>query len=357
MPGANDVDSAADGQYLTLKPKELVFLLEDLVAKLSFKLPAPSAFAGFPGRAPNTSIHRNLDITQSVKVWKKVTKLIPFLCNHMEDISAYYQAPLSKSKAQANPDDSLAIQTAFVDSFDRFTEDGLVIRASLKHLMACLNFVFGWSEASTSNNRSLLQEAFEDIALKIAAGSSTAASTQRAASEALEGAFRYFTNYAESLPSIECAVELIKILTNLTTFAPRQSVKKRFEEKIASLSKGFLSKEWLGPDRQRIKGPQCLKDLQFLAETYISQSPDDIQATEDLTIHGLGEVITCLTSQEKGASATAASATYASIDKSSFPVIYRCVLKSLASLAKVTPRCDKSPSINSLAHSLARHFR
>ena len=73
------------------------------------------------------------------------------------------------------------------NSFSSFlTEDGLVIRASLKHLMACLNFVFGWSEASTSNNRSLLQEAFEDIALKIAAGSSTAASTQRAASEALE---------------------------------------------------------------------------------------------------------------------------------------------------------------------------
>jgi len=219
---------------------------------------------------------------------------------------------------------------------DRFTEDGLAIRASLKHLMSCLNSVFGWSEASTSSNRSVLQEAFENIAAKIAAGSSTAASTQRAASDALEGAFRYFTNYAESLPSIESAVELIKILANLTTFAPRQSVKKRCEEKIASLSKLFLSREWLGPDRQRIRGPQSLKDLQFLAESYISKSPDDIQATEDLTIHGLGEVITCLMTQEKGASTPATSSTFASIDKGSFPVIFRCVLMSLASLTKVT---------------------
>lgn len=66
------------------------------------------------------------------------------------------------------------------------TEDGLAIRASFKHLMSCLNSVFGWGEASTSANRALLQEAFENIAVKIAAGTSTAASTQRAASEALE---------------------------------------------------------------------------------------------------------------------------------------------------------------------------
>ena len=48
--------------------QELLFLLEELVLKLTFKLPAPSAFGGFPGRAPNVSIHRNLEMTQANKV-------------------------------------------------------------------------------------------------------------------------------------------------------------------------------------------------------------------------------------------------------------------------------------------------
>ena len=65
-------------------------------------------------------------------------------------------------------------------------EDGLAIRTCFKHLIACLNFVFGWGEASSSNHRSQILEVFESIASKIAAGASTGASTQRAASEALE---------------------------------------------------------------------------------------------------------------------------------------------------------------------------
>ena len=52
------------------------------------------------------------------KVWKKVTKLIPFICNHMEDISAYYQEPLSKSKVPkvsfASLHSFLFIRTQFV---------------------------------------------------------------------------------------------------------------------------------------------------------------------------------------------------------------------------------------------------
>lgn len=330
-------DPPSNGQYMVLKPKELLFLLEELVLKLAFKLPAPSTFGGFPGRTPNVSIHRNLEMTQANKVWKKVTKLIPFICNHMEDISAYYQEPAAKSKAQLeNPNDSLFTQTAFVDSVDRFTDDGLAIRSSFKHLMSCINSVFGWSESSAPDNRSSLQEALENIACKIAAGASTAASTQKAASEALEGTFRYFTNYAESIPSIECAVELIKILKNISGFAPRPSLRKRFEEKISLLCKQFLCKEWLGPDRQKIKGLQRLKDLEFITDNCISQSPDEITVAEELTTQGLGDVVTCLTSMGKADSAPAASKTFASIDKASFPVVFRSVLKSLASLARDT---------------------
>ena len=120
--------------------------MEDLVAKLTFKLPAPSFFGARLGpRASNASNPRNLEMTQTTKVrmesfevmwikntklalsrccsinlhlmnhavidavvvvhritslqvWKKMMKLIPFICNHMEDISAYYQEPQSKSK-------------------------------------------------------------------------------------------------------------------------------------------------------------------------------------------------------------------------------------------------------------------
>ena len=63
-------------------------------------------------------------------------------------------------------------------------EDGLIIRTCFRHLIACLNYVFGWSEAA--NHSPQIQEVFESIASKIAAGASTAASTQKAASEALE---------------------------------------------------------------------------------------------------------------------------------------------------------------------------
>ena len=98
-------------------------------------------------------------------------------------------------------------------------------------------------------------------------------------------------------------MELIKLLKNISVFAPRQSVRKRFDEKISTLCRGFLSRgvalladfkgincivktclyymlvllsprslsEWLGADRQKVKGPQRLKDLEFIADNFITQ--------------------------------------------------------------------------------------
>ena len=97
-----NVTSAAEGDtYLVLKPKvgphhrsfpvnychdyfhfsdavlinhpslqELLFLLEDLLPKLSFKLPAPSLFKslGRPAKPGAFSAHRNLEMTPTTKV-------------------------------------------------------------------------------------------------------------------------------------------------------------------------------------------------------------------------------------------------------------------------------------------------
>lgn len=232
-------------------PAELLFLLDDLDAKLERALSAPGAKQRpFKGKTSEEAGFSNLDSRSTEDVVKLVLRILPDLLSLLEDVSAYFQH-------------QLATQDGVVDG-PRGEEMG----ACMTRLLEILHHFLAWSGFDSASNRDRLREALRAI-------SSRAGTTQLTQVHILElgkRAFSYLCGFEESVCDPESAAALVRLLACLGRRAEPRGTSDRTP--VRDVARRFLCRAW--------PTPRAAAPLQALLGSFLQESPSVLQSLSEI---------------------------------------------------------------------------
>ncbi|XP_069142684.1 Fanconi anemia group D2 protein-like [Argopecten irradians] len=292
---------------LSIQPKQLEFLLEDLTSKLSHVLIASTStrrsfFKTKPGKNIGFS---QLDQYCPKKIAVKAVKLLPALCNHLESASGFFQTMIAENDG-------------IVDGPGSNSPEAVLMGSCFHHLLQSLLSIFSWNGFLMTENRALLKEALGILVARIKSFTASQIGLQ----DLVKTSYQYIGNFASTVPNLNTAVTLLKFLISLADKANTEDL----QIKIVTLSEEFLKREWLGTDGEKEKGAKHNENLQFVIRTYLSCSEDSLSSVETIATKGITELL----ETDKSSS----SDLYPTLTKHSFSVFYRMMFCELIGCLK-----------------------
>ncbi|XP_021343216.1 Fanconi anemia group D2 protein-like [Mizuhopecten yessoensis] len=318
------IDQALDTDFntkatteLSIRPKQLEFLLEDLTSKLSHILIASTStrrsfFKTKPGKNIGFS---HLDQYCPKRIAVKAVKLLPALCNHLEGASGFFQTMIAENDGLVDGPGSNGPEAGLMGS-------------CFQLLLQALLSLFSWNGFLMTENKALLKEALGILVARI----KTFTASQTGLQELVKTSHQYVANFANTVPNLTTAVTVLKVLITLGDKVNTDDL----QVKIVAMSEEFLKREWLGTDGEKEKGAKHNENLQFVLRTYLGCSEDSLSSVETIATKGITEL---LETDNNGSSDL-----YPTLTKHSFPVFYRIMFYELIGCLKTISPVKQSDS-------------
>ncbi|XP_062598461.1 Fanconi anemia group D2 protein-like, partial [Saccostrea cucullata] len=230
---------------LSIQPPQLEFLLEDFTRKLSHSLISSTSKrkSFLKTKADKNVGFSHLDQCTPKFIAKKVIKLLPALCEHLESSSGFFQ--------------TLIVQNdGLIDGPGSNTPEAHTVGSCFCLLLQALQTLFAWNGFLMVENKSLLKEGLTTLVSRI----KTVGSTQLSFKDVLKSSFQYIENFAGTVPKLSTAVMLIKLMLTLA----EKSDSMEMCRKTATVAQTFLKREWLDAEGQREKGAKHNENLHYL---------------------------------------------------------------------------------------------
>ncbi|KAK7101914.1 hypothetical protein V1264_020222 [Littorina saxatilis] len=301
-----------------IETPQLQFLLEDLVKKLNHSLIASaSKRRSFPGKSKSSGKQKfsNLDQQKPHQVARFAVDLLPALSTHLEATSAFFQT-------------LMADNDGMVDGPGSHSPEAVRMATCLHLLLQAFIALFSWNGFALADHRPLLKESLTVLVERV----KVTGPTQQSMADLMRGASQYIQKFSETVPSLPAATALVRLLTVLANRAEDDTL----QQKLAEMSQKMLQREWLDSKGQREKGAVCNEMLQTLVKTWVVNSADPTQAMHTVVDTGMTQLLQ--------ADRNAASDTFPTLTRSSFPVFLRVVLSELVDTAKRVAPLKRSDS-------------
>ncbi|XP_011472951.1 Fanconi anemia group D2 protein [Oryzias latipes] len=297
-------------EEVLLGPAELVFLLEDLLHKLEFRLTAaPTKRAPFlKTRADRSVGFSHLQQRSTKDIASYCVQLLPALCTHLENCHNHFQALLSKNDG-------------CVDAAAADLQEHRLMSASYQLLLQVLNTVFSWSGFSQPGHRNLLKKALGVLAERLKEGDADLTLEQF-----VKHSFEYLLNFRSTMPSLNTALCLSQLLS---TVAERGGNAAAHRDQTASLARHFLSQVWVTASGERERGNKFNEALHALLTIYLEQVDDILKVVEEIAGEGISELL--------NVSKDESSASWPTLNRQTFLVFYKVLLAELEKAVRKIP--------------------
>uniref|UniRef100_A0A8C7Y231 FA complementation group D2 n=1 Tax=Oryzias sinensis TaxID=183150 RepID=A0A8C7Y231_9TELE len=297
-------------EEVLLGPAELVFLLEDLLHKLEFRLTAaPTKRAPFLKTRADRSIgFSHLQQRSSKDIASYCVQLLPALCTHLENCHNHFQALLSKNDG-------------CVDAAAADLQEHRLMSASYQLLLQVLNTVFSWSGFSQPGHRNLLKKALGVLAERLKEGDADLTLEQF-----VKHSVEYLLNFRSTMPSLNTALCLSQLLS---TVAERGGNAAAHRDQTASLARHFLSQVWVTASGERERGNKFNEALHALLTIYLEQVDDILKVVEEIAGEGISELL--------NVSKDESSASWPTLNRQTFLVFYKVLLAELEKAVRKIP--------------------
>ncbi|XP_005107672.1 Fanconi anemia group D2 protein [Aplysia californica] len=306
-------------EQLQIGLPELQFLLEDLSLKLSHALVATATKRrSFLKTKSNKTVgFSSLDTYSPAEVAERAVKLLPCLLDHLEEACTFFQTLVAENDGVE-------------DGPGRFTPEALAVSACYHLTLQCLLSLFSWNGFASDTHKPLLKEALLIVFRRMRASQDQSSFVSQ--QDSLSCTFQYLSNFVETIPTLEAAVTLLKLLAGLAERAGSEQM----NVKLTKQAKAFLKREWRGADGERLKGAKHNELLLVVVKTYIVYCSEPLDALEEITTKGLAE----LANEDKDGCAEE----FVSLNRHSFSTFYKVVLTELISHIKQIPALKKNDS-------------
>ncbi|KAF9401655.1 Fanconi anemia group D2 protein [Mortierella sp. AD011] len=187
-------------QYL-----ELLFLLKDLLAKISFKLPAPVSHAPFGKKTQPATVNNTLLVRMGTKEFVHgILKVTPFIVTKTRLMLTILYTDEEVSDQRGEPVDSSIILDC--------------LNISLKVILALLS----WNEIKGSDQKELRLELLKSLAVDKKSGNELIEIKKSINLSAVAAeAFFSLSTWREMMPNFESSVALLEVLDKLLDLVPR----------------------------------------------------------------------------------------------------------------------------------------
>ncbi|XP_030231777.1 Fanconi anemia group D2 protein isoform X3 [Gadus morhua] len=317
---APDTELNTKREEVLLGPAELLFLLEDLQAKLEFSLTAaPAKRVPFAkGRTEKSVGFSHLHQRSSKEVASYCIQLLPSLCSHLEGCHNHFQTVLSENGG-------------VVDGPATDPLEHQLLSSAYQLLLQVLNTTFSWSGFSQPGHRSLLKSALALLASRLKEGAPDLTLEQL-----VRHGFDYLLNLRSTVPTLGAALGLCQLLATVTS---RAGPAAAYREQTASLARGFLTQPWVNASGERERGQKFNEGLQTVLGIYLEHVDDVLTAVEEIAGEGVAELV--------NAAKDASSETWPTLTRQTFLVFYKGMLWELEKAVKRIPAGKMSDSFES----------
>ncbi|CAG5125424.1 unnamed protein product [Candidula unifasciata] len=281
---------------------ELQFLLEDLSLKLSHSLIA-SAYKRrtfLKAKTDKKVGFTLLDLYTPAEIAAYAVDLLPCLCDHLETACC------------------------------RFSQESLTMTACFQLLLQCILSLLSWNGFTSEEHRPLLRNALKAVVIRLSVSKDQNSFISH--EDSLAQSFQYFGNLVETVPNLDTAVTLLKLLMVLAENCHQTALKGQ----LATHAKSFLSRDWRCPNGEHMKGAKHCENLQAVIKIFLENSPEPLEALENVASKGLATLM----NQEKNAR----SEEFGSLNRLTFAVYYKVVMAELINNIKRIPAGKKSES-------------
>ncbi|KAG0320044.1 Fanconi anemia group D2 protein [Linnemannia gamsii] len=208
-----------------LRYPELRFLLKDLLAKITFKLPAPVAHNPFAKKlaAPITN-NSALIRMSSADFMKQVLKIVPHIVTKTRMILHLLFSDDEDMDQSSEPVDHVAVREC--------------LSISLKALLSLLS----WSELRASDQKAIRLDMLKALAMDLASEEQLAAiqNSINLSTMAVE-AFNNLAKWREMMPNFETSAMLLEMIDKMLDLVPPS---QETMVKASTLATGVLSYSW-----------------------------------------------------------------------------------------------------------------
>ncbi|XP_019736648.1 Fanconi anemia group D2 protein isoform X3 [Hippocampus comes] len=310
LRASSTLDSELGTKQALLGPAELVFLLEDMLRKMEFRLTAsPAKRVPFlKARADKSIGFSHLQQKSPKDVASFCVQMLPALCSHLENCHNHFQTLLS--------DNDGIVDGPTVDA-----QEHQLISSCCQLLLLVLNTIFSWSGFSLPGHRSLLKKALGVLVGRVKDGG-----TELNLELLVKHSFEYLLNFRSTIPNLSSALCLSQLLS---TISEKGGNAIAYREQTASLARRFLSQSWITVSGEKQRGTKFNEALHTLLSIYMEHVDDVLKAVEEIANEGFPQII--------NASKDESSASWPTLSKQTFLVFYKVLMAELEKSVRKIP--------------------
>ncbi|KAM3621260.1 uncharacterized protein V6R79_008577 [Siganus canaliculatus] len=312
-------------EEVLLGPAELVFLLEDMLRKLEFRLTAASTKRApfLKARTDKSVGFTHLQQRSTKDVASCCVQLLPALCSHLENCHNSFQTLLSEN-------------SGVIDGPSTDVQEHQLMSSAYQLLLQVLNATFSWSGFSQPGHRILLKKALGVLAGRLKEGGAELNMEQL-----VKHSCEYLVNFRSTVPSLSTALCLSQLLSTMSERGGNPAV---YREQTASLAKRFLSQDWVTAKGEKEKGNKFNEALHTLLSIYLEHVDDVLKAVEEIAGEGIPQLL--------DASKDESSEAWPTLNKHTFLVYYKVLMAELEKAARKIPAYKISDSAEAQSEKL-----
>lgn len=298
----------------TLRPPELLFLLNDLFSKVSRVLVESKTKKGFPGKVNElkNAGFSSLDRFDPAHVANLTVLNLDYLLTHLEEIAEYFKRTID-------------LNDGLIDGPVIFNDQTPVLVACYEKLILIIRSLFSWNGFQARDQRILLKKGLNTVACR----SNPSLKETANLIEQVKGAFDHFSRLSKSIINLGCADGLLKLLEAVRTcYGDIDGDNEDVQASMCSTAKSFLKTEWRNPlDGSVEKGAKFNTHIESLLNIYLNNSDQFLEAMGDYS-KDLEEIL-----DKKGSKDVKASET-PTFTKLNLPMHYRVFFLHLNSYTR-----------------------
>ncbi|XP_049590739.1 Fanconi anemia group D2 protein [Syngnathus scovelli] len=312
-------------QGVLLGPAELVFLLEDMLRKVEFRLTAVPAkrLPFLKVRADKSIGFSHLQQMSPKDVASFCVQMLPALCSHLENCHNHFQTLLSDNDG-------------LVDGPATDAQEHQLISSCCQLLLQVFNTIFSWSGFTQPGQRNLLKKALGVLAGRLKDGGA-----ELNLELLVKHSFEYLLKFRSSVPNLSSALCLSQLLSTVSEKGGNVMV---YREQTASLARGFLCQSWVTVSGEKQRGAKFNEALLALLSIYMDHVDDVLKAVEEIANEGFSQI--------RNASKDESSDSWPTLSKQTFVVFYKVLMVELEKSVRKIPSGKISDSSEAQSEKL-----
>uniref|UniRef100_A0A1B6D3Q6 Fanconi anemia group D2 protein n=2 Tax=Clastoptera arizonana TaxID=38151 RepID=A0A1B6D3Q6_9HEMI len=241
-----------------LGPSELLFLMDDYVIKVTRSLSPSVKRICHLKTAANLNVgFDNLDYFSSINIAKNTTKLLPYLCTHLEKLMEYCE---NLTRAC----------DGILDSSGMFAPGSAEIKKCQGRILQVLATLFAWSGFNSQANQELLLRALQKLGSRFSNESGKKATKKLLIHECI----KYLEQCESRVLDLSAAVSLTALIKALLKHVDSD---KELQNRLAAVAFEFLTRQWYDLNGNREKGATLNSSVDTLLNLYFHCSKQGLE--------------------------------------------------------------------------------